>query len=83
MCTTPFLGRRWGGHSAGSDFVHAGNGTPGSGTNNGDVWGITNNKDTTRSQTFDYDPLNRLTAAQNAGTAWRTASPGAGYTDIA
>ncbi|HET6844915.1 MAG TPA: RHS repeat-associated core domain-containing protein [Candidatus Angelobacter sp.] len=36
--------------------------------NNGNVWGITNNKDTTRNQTFTYDPLNRLTSAQNAGT---------------
>jgi hypothetical protein len=36
--------------------------------NNGNVWGITNNKDTTRNQTFTYDTLNRLTSAQNAGT---------------
>src|SRR6266481_318670 len=36
--------------------------------NNGNVWGITNNKDTTRNQTFTYDLLNRLTSAQNAGT---------------
>jgi hypothetical protein len=36
--------------------------------NNGNVWGITNNKDTTRNQTFTYDALNRLTSAQNAGT---------------
>ncbi len=43
------------------DF-HNGNG------NNGNVWGITNNKDTTRNQTFIYDALNRLTNAQNAGT---------------
>jgi RHS repeat-associated protein len=43
------------------DF-HLGNG------NNGNVWGITNNKDTTRNQTFTYDALNRLTSAQNAGT---------------
>jgi RHS repeat-associated protein len=49
------------------DF-HAGNGTPGSGTDNGNVWGITNNKDTTRSQAFTYDSLNRLSSAQNAGT---------------
>jgi RHS repeat-associated protein len=47
------------------DF-HVGNGT--SGTDNGNVWGITNNKDTTRNQTFTYDPLNRLISAQNAGT---------------
>jgi RHS repeat-associated protein len=35
---------------------------------NGNVWGITNNRDTTRSQSFTYDPLNRLLSAQNAGT---------------
>jgi RHS repeat-associated protein len=49
------------------DF-HAGNGTAGSGADNGNVSGITNNKDITRSQTFAYDALNRLTSAQNAGT---------------
>src|SRR6266481_1434272 len=43
------------------DF-HLGNG------DNGNVFGITNNKDTTRNQTFAYDLLNRLTSAQNAGT---------------
>src|SRR5580765_7550092 len=53
--------------SIGYDF-HAGNGTAGSGTNNGNVFGITNYKDTTRNQTFTYDPLNRLVSAQNAGT---------------
>jgi len=36
--------------------------------NNGNVWGIVNNKDTTRNQTFTYDLLNRVTSAQNAGT---------------
>jgi RHS repeat-associated protein len=35
---------------------------------NGDVFGITNNKDTSRNQTFAYDALNRLVSAQNAGT---------------
>jgi RHS repeat-associated protein len=35
---------------------------------NGNVWGITNNKDTSRNQAFTYDALNRLTSAQNAGT---------------
>jgi RHS repeat-associated protein len=35
--------------------------------NNGNVFAITNNKDTTRSQTFTYDPLDRLISAQNAG----------------
>src|SRR5712671_2496678 len=53
--------------SIGYDF-HLGNGTMGSGTDNGNVWGITNYKDTTRNQTFTYDPLNRLISAQNAGT---------------
>ena len=53
--------------SIGYDF-HAGAGAPGSGANNGNVFGITNYKDTTRNQTFTYDPLNRLISAQNAGT---------------
>src|SRR6185437_14931523 len=52
-------------YSIGYDF-HLGNGTTGS--DNGNVFGIINNKDTTRNQTFTYDPLNRLTLAQNAGT---------------
>jgi hypothetical protein len=43
-----------------------GNGT--SGADNGNVFGITNYKDTTRNQTFTYDLLNRLISAQNAGT---------------
>jgi len=53
----------------GYDF-HAGNGTAGSGTDNGNVFGIINYKDTThgRDQTFTYDALNRLLTAQNAGT---------------
>jgi len=53
--------------SIGYDF-HAGNGTAGSGTDNGNVWGIYNYRERTRDQTFTYDPLNRLTSAQNAGT---------------
>jgi RHS repeat-associated protein len=53
--------------SIGYDF-HSGTGIAGSGTDNGNVFGITNYKDTTRSQTFAYDALNRLTSAQNAGT---------------
>ena len=52
--------------SIGYDF-HVGNGT--TGTDNGNVWGITNYKDNTRNQSFTYDVLNRLTSAQNAGTA--------------
>jgi YD repeat-containing protein len=53
--------------SIGYDF-HVGNGT--TGADNGNVFGITNYKDTThgRDQTFTYDALNRLTSAQNAGT---------------
>ena len=51
--------------SIGYDF-HLGNGT--SGTDNGNVFGITNYKDTTRNQTFTYDLLNRLASAQNSGT---------------
>jgi RHS repeat-associated protein len=35
---------------------------------NGNVVGITNNRDNTRSQNFAYDPLNRLTTAQTAST---------------
>src|SRR4051812_6046684 len=51
--------------SIGYDF-HVGNGT--SGVDNGNVFGITNYKDTTRNQTFTYDALNRLASARNAGT---------------
>jgi hypothetical protein len=47
-----------------------GNGASGSGTDNGNVFGITNYKDITRNRTFIYDPLNRLTSAQNGG--WPT-----------
>jgi YD repeat-containing protein len=54
-------------YSIGYDF-HAGTGTPGSGANNGNVFGIYNYKDANRNQTFTYDALNRLTSAQNAGT---------------
>src|SRR5438874_13716050 len=46
--------------SIGYDF-HLGNG------NNGNVYGTTNYKDNNRSQSFTYDPLNRLASAQNAG----------------
>jgi RHS repeat-associated protein len=42
------------------DF-HEGNG------DNGNVIGITNNRDNTRSQSFTYDTLNRLVSAQNLG----------------
>ena len=47
--------------SIGYDF-HLGNG------DNGNVYGITNYRDTSRNQSFTYDALNRLTSAQNAGT---------------
>ncbi len=41
---------------------------PVSGKNAGHVYGITNNLDSTRSQTFSYDQLNRITAAQTTST---------------
>jgi RHS repeat-associated protein len=53
--------------SIGYDF-HAGNGMAGTGTDNGNVYGITNYKDSTRSQSFTYDALNRVLTAQNSGT---------------
>src|SRR5579864_3611914 len=43
------------------DF-HLGNG------DNGNVFGITNYRDSSRNQTFAYDSLNRLISAQNSGT---------------
>jgi RHS repeat-associated protein len=46
------------------DF-HSGNG------NNGNVWAFTNNTDNPRSQSFNYDPLNRLISAQTTGTDCR------------
>ena len=54
-------------YSIGYDF-HVGNGI--TGADNGNIFGIINYKDTThgRDQTFTYDPLNRLTSAQNTGT---------------
>jgi RHS repeat-associated protein len=54
----------------GYDF-HAGNGTAGSGTDNGNIFAITNYRDTTRSQAFTYDALNRLTSG------WSSANSGA------
>ena len=39
-----------------------------SGTDNGNVIGITNNRDNTRSQSFTYDSLNRLLTAETAST---------------
>ena len=60
--------------------VHLGNG------DNGDVFGITNYKDSGRNQTFTYDALNRLISAQTpAPTApytCLTATPNTGATPI-
>ena len=53
--------------SIGYDF-QAGNGTAGTGSDNGNVWNIYNYRDRTRDQSFNYDALNRLISAQNAGT---------------
>jgi RHS repeat-associated protein len=36
---------------------------------NGNVIGITNNRDTTRTQSFSYDALNRIVTAQTQGTS--------------
>ena len=53
----------------GYDF-HAGNGAAGSGSDNGNVFGITNYRDANRSQAFTYDLLNRLTSG------WSSANTG-------
>ena len=37
-------------------------------SDNGNVMGITNNRDSTRSQMFGYDPLNRVATAQTTST---------------
>jgi RHS repeat-associated protein len=39
------------------------------GTDNGNVTGITNNRDNTRSQSFVYDQVNRITKAETASTS--------------
>jgi RHS repeat-associated protein len=54
----------------GYDF-HAGNGTAGSGTDNGNIFAITNYRDANRSQAFTYDALNRLSSG------WSSANTGA------
>jgi RHS repeat-associated protein len=41
---------------------------PSTNKNAGHVWSVTNNLDTTRSQNFTYDQLNRLAAAQTTST---------------
>ena len=38
-------------------------------TDNGNVMGITNNRDTTRSQSFAYDQVNRISTAQTSSTS--------------
>ncbi len=38
-------------------------------TDNGNVMGITNNRDTTRSQSFTYDQVNRILSAQTSSTS--------------
>ncbi len=38
--------------------------------NNGNVRAIVNNRDTTRSQNFAYDALNRLLTGQSTGSTW-------------
>ena len=45
------------------DF-HTGNG------DNGNIYQIANNRDTTRTENFTYDNLNRLTQASSSGTKW-------------
>jgi RHS repeat-associated protein len=52
----------------GYDF-HAGNGTPNSGSDNGNVFAITNYRDANRSQAFTYDALNRLSSAWSSANA--------------
>jgi RHS repeat-associated protein len=37
---------------------------------NGNVYQIVNNRDTTRSQSFTYDALNRIYTGQSSGTQW-------------
>jgi RHS repeat-associated protein len=37
---------------------------------NGNVYQIVNNRDSTRTQTFTYDTLNRITSGQSSGTQW-------------
>ena len=39
---------------------------------NGNVFQITNNRDTTRSQSFTYDALNRITSGSSTGPWWGT-----------
>jgi hypothetical protein len=41
-------------------------------SDNGNVTAITNNRDTTRSQSFTYDPLNRIATAKTTSTTGTT-----------
>jgi RHS repeat-associated protein len=41
-------------------------------SDNGNVMGVTNNRDTTRSQSFTYDPLNRIATAKTSSTTGAT-----------
>ena len=38
--------------------------------NNGNVYQITNNRNTTRTESFTYDSLNRITSGQSSGSQW-------------
>ena len=49
---------------------NAGNGTSGSGSDNGNVIQIANGKNSNRTQNFLYDPLNRIWQAYTNGTNW-------------
>lgn len=42
----------------------------GTGADNGNVYQIVNNRDSTRSQNFIYDPLNRIQQAYSSGSQW-------------
>jgi RHS repeat-associated protein len=44
-------------------------GAPGNG-DNGNIYQIANNRDTTRTENFTYDNLNRLTQGSSSGTKW-------------
>ncbi len=38
--------------------------------NNGNVYQVANNRDTTRTQSFTYDSLNRIASGQSSGSQW-------------
>ena len=60
---------RTGSSSAGTAMDLTYNFLDASSHNNGNVMGITNNRDTTRSQSFSYDSLNRITSAKTSATS--------------